>query len=115
MKPYIAQIIEHEGKQYKLPFPMKYRELLELTVALELKDSADENDLIYGDFVSIFKPEPDPKVSSPYHIEQTAIRISALSEEQVSVLQDFCITFGITFDSVLPLLDYIKELSTYEN
>lgn len=59
MKPYISEILEHNGKTYALPVPSKYRELLDCVHALGLKDEADEEDMRLVGYKALYVPEPD--------------------------------------------------------
>ena len=77
MKPYVSEILEHNGKTYALPVPAKYREILDCVRELGVKDIADEDDLERVGYKSLFVPEPDLS-DSHYDVERTAIEISKL-------------------------------------
>ncbi|GHU90523.1 hypothetical protein FACS1894202_10440 [Clostridia bacterium] len=59
MKPYIAEILEHDGRTCKLPIPPKYRELLSCVKTLGLKDTADEDDLITVGYETLIVIKPE--------------------------------------------------------
>ena len=107
MKPYVSEILEHNGKTYTLPLPAKYRELLDCVRALGVKTEADEDDMRRVGYKSLFVPEPDLN-DSHYEVEQTSIAISKLSETQVKTLAAFCGAFGITFNRIPELLQIIN-------
>ncbi len=58
-KPYIAEILEHNGKTCLLPMPAKYRELLDCSNTLGLKDAEDEDDIRIVGYKALYVPEPD--------------------------------------------------------
>ena len=107
MKPYIAEILEHNGRTCKLPIPSKYRELLSCAAALGLKDAADEDDLNLIGYESLIGITPE--LSDNYElVEETAEMLSKRTEEQVKAIAALCKAFNITeFNAVH---DIIKSL-----
>ena len=101
MKPYIAQILEHNGKITRLPMPSKYRELLDCVKTLGLKDEADEDDLrVIGYETLMDLPIPDAG-SSQYGVEQIAEMISSLTSEKIAVISAICDRFDVGYMSIV--------------
>ena len=109
MKPYIAKILEHNGKRHTLPLPSKYRELLDCAAALDLKDAADEEDMKVVGYKAMLIPAPDISASD-YEVDWVAIKLSELAEEQVTAVGDLCRTFGIPFTGIFDILTKIEEI-----
>ena len=107
MKPYVSEILTHNGKIYILPMPAKYREILDCVRVLDIKDTTDEDDVCLMGYKSLYVPEPD-FLDSHYHVEQTAIEISKLSEIQVKALAAFCGAFDIPYKKIMGILSYIN-------
>ena len=118
MKPYISEILEHNGKTHQLPIPAKYRELLDCAHALGLKDEADEDDLQRVGYKSLYVPEPD-LYDSRLRVEETAAALCALSEAQVRAIGVFCAVFNLPFSRIADILahtyPYLKEDCDNEN
>jgi hypothetical protein len=118
VKPYISEILEHNGKTHSLPIPAKYRELLDCVHALGIKDEDDEDDLRRIGYRALYVPEPDV-LDSRCHVEHTAIELSKLTEAQAKAIGMLCDTFALLFSDVLGILAYLlphlKEGSDHED
>lgn len=106
MKPYISEILKHNGKTYALPIPAKYRELLNCVHALELKDAADEEDMRLAGYKALHVPEPDLYDSRDY-VESVAVELSKLTETQVMAIGALCRAFALPFGDIMGVLAYI--------
>lgn len=106
MKPYVSEILEHNGKTYLLPIPAKYRELLDCAHTLGLKDEADEKDMKLIGYKTQLVPEPDICVSR-YDVERTANALSKLSDTQVRAIGALCYTFMLPFEDIMGVLTHI--------
>ena len=82
IRPYISEILEHDGKIYKLPVNPKYRELFDCVHKLGFKDSEDENDKRLIGYESLY--EPKPEVGEYWRLVQdTDASLSQLTPRQV--------------------------------
>jgi len=106
MKPYVSEILEHDGKTHAIPIPAKYRELLDCVRALGLKDSADEDDMRLVGYKALHVPEPD-MCYPRYEVEKTAIELSKLSEAQVMAIATLCEAFALPYGDIMGILSYI--------
>jgi hypothetical protein len=108
MKPYLAKILEHNGKRHTLPLPSKYRELLDCVKALDIKDSADEDDMKVVGYKAMLIPVPDADAPD-YEVDWVANKLSTLTGEQVKAVGDLCRAFGMGFENVYDILTRIAE------
>jgi hypothetical protein len=109
LKPYIAEIIKHNGRTYKLPIPPKYRELLSGAAVLGLKDKGYEEYLMTVGYESLIGIKP-ALTENHRDIENTAESLSALTEEQVKALAAVCTAFNITkFLELDEIIKYLKD------
>lgn len=106
MKPYIAEILEHDGKTCLLPLPAKYRELLDCVKTLDIKDVEDEDDLRRTGYKAIIVPAPD-RYDLRWHVERTAAELAKLSDEQVRAIGALCDAFSLPFGKIMGVLAYI--------
>jgi hypothetical protein len=106
MKPYIAEILEHNGKTFLLPMPAKYRELLDCAAVLGIKDEEDEYDVRRTGYKSLIVPAPDCN-DARYHVERAAAELSKLSEKQVRAIGALCDAFSLPFGDIMGVLAYI--------
>ena len=114
MKPYLSEILEHNGKTHALPIPAKYRELFDCVRVLGLKDTADEDDMKLIGYRSIHIPKPDLNLSR-HDVYETGVKISNLSDAQVKAIGDLCDAFQLPFSDVLSVLAYLDEHQRKEN
>ena len=118
-RPYIAEILEHNGKTALLPIPSKLRELESCIKVLGIKDRDDEDDLFVVGYRTLHLPEPDVNTDTKNDVERTAEALSKLSEEQVRAIGAFCRLFYLRFNGIMALLDLInnkaKEDDCFEN
>ena len=110
MKPYVSQILEHNGKTHRLPIPSKYRELLDCVRTLGIKTVEDEDDMrIVGYETLMNLPVPNVKTDAAYKVESIAKAISSLAPGQVAILSEICDKFNIDYMCMGGLIDCIKE------
>lgn len=114
MRPYISQILEHNGKTYLLPVPSKYRELLDCVHTLGLKDEADEDDMKLVGYKTLYIPEPDAHYPLCY-IEDIGKKLSEFTEEQAKMLGAFCDTFALSFANIAGLIEYFNDKNIKES
>ena len=118
-RPYIAEILEHDGKKAILPIPSKLRELESCIKVLGIKDRDDEDDLFVVGYRTVYLPEPDVNTDTKNEVERTAEALSKLNEEQVRAIGVLCRLFYLRFNGIMALLDLInnkaKEDDYFEN
>jgi hypothetical protein len=111
-KPYFSVTCEHNGRVHRLPVNATYRELYDCARALDIKDDADEEDLIYGRYVSRLPESLTPtKDESRYAVELSDKRLGTLTPGQADAVIEVCRAFGLKFGGILPLIEYISEES----
>ena len=104
-KPYIAEILEHEGKTALLPIPSKLRELMTCAKALGLKDKDDEDDLYTIGYKTLYIPEPVVYIDKQSDVERTGEILARLNEEQVCAIGALCRCFHLSFCYIMPVLN----------
>ncbi|MDR0859085.1 MAG: hypothetical protein LBN97_08655 [Oscillospiraceae bacterium] len=109
MKPYIAQILEHNGNTCKLPIPAKYRELLSCVNTLGLKDVADEEDMVVVGYETTIGIKPE-LTDSWWEIEDSAKSLSTLTMVQVNAVVAAYNAFNFTkFADISGISEYLKQ------
>jgi hypothetical protein len=110
MRPYIAEILEHEGRTHTLPMPAKLRELEACVKALGLKDDADEDDVRVVGYKTLIGIKPDDfTVRSAY---AAAERLADLSEEQAKAVASVHKAFGLKrYDAVIGIIESLEQIA----
>ena len=109
MKPYISEILEHNGKTYRLPIPAKYRELIDCVRTLGIKTVEDEGDMrVIGYETLCNLPAPDIN-ESRYLVELIAKETSGLTPEQVTAISAVCDKFDVEYMSIGHIINIIKK------
>ena len=109
MKPYISEILELNGKTYRLPVNPKYRELLDCVHSLGIKESEDENGKQLLGYESLYDPKPE---ADEYWklVQDTDASLSMLTPRQAEMVMGLCAAFGLKFNGVLRLIDAINKI-----
>lgn len=108
MKPYVAEILERNGRTFILPMPAKLRELSDCVHTLALKTEADEETMKLIGYNTLYVPEPELTDPRGY-VDCTASRLSRLTEAQVMAIGDVCSAFELPFDGIPGILNYIQS------
>jgi len=116
MKPYVSELLWHDGRTHPLPIPAKYRELFDCAHKLRLKDGGDEDDMLVVGYRSLYVPEPDLS-DTRFFVECIATELSALNEEQVKAIGSLCSAFGLPYRAISGIIDYIeiKQKEKHDN
>ncbi len=106
MKPYVAEILERDGKTCLLPMPAKYRELKDCARTLGIKDEGDEFSMQRTGYKTILVPAPDRHYPHCL-IRQTADELYKLDNGQVRAIGALCDAFALTFGDIMGVLAFI--------
>ena len=109
MKPYISEILELNGKTYKLPVNPKYRELFDCVNKLGIKEPEDENGKRVIGYESLYDPKPD---ADEYWklVRETDASLSRLTSQQVESVMGVCAAFGLRFNKVQRVIDALGQI-----
>jgi len=108
MKPYIAYLMEHNGRTCLLPIPAKYRELVSCVRTLGLKGAADEDDLETIAYESLIGIKPE--LTDDYQlVEDVAEALSKLTQDQVMNVVAVCKAFNIgKFTAIGDVINFLE-------
>ena len=111
MKPYISEILELNGKTYKLPVNPKYRELFDCVNKLGIKEPEDEDGKRVIGYESLY--DPKPKADEYWKLVQdTDASLSRLTPLQAESVMNVCAAFELTFEKVIRVINELNKLKT---
>lgn len=106
MKPYVAEILERDGKTCLLPMPAKYRELKDCARTLGIKHEGDEFSIQRVGYKAILVPAPD-RYDTHCFVRRIADELYKLSDEQIRAIGALCDAFALPFCDIMGVLAYI--------
>ena len=110
MKPYISQVIENNGKTYRLPLPPKYRELIDCVRTLGIKTVEDEGDMrVIGYETLMDLPIPD-KYADVFLVESIAEDLSSFTPEQVKAISVMCKQFDFGYMQIWRITNCVTPI-----
>ena len=105
-RPVISELHEHNGKQFWLPNPPRYKELVDCVRVLGIKSKEDEDDMRIIKYRSLIGVVP----SNDDHwsmINGVAGCLAKLNPGQLEAVKMMCAEFDLTFHNVGQLFDFL--------
>jgi len=110
MRPVMSELLECNGKTYRLSIPARLHELVECTRVLKIKEPEDEDDMRRTEYRSLIGVLPN-RSENPYReVTRTARCLSMLTPEQLDAVKRLCAAFGLMFGNVGQFFSFIAEI-----